>query len=222
VDDNLEDEISITLIATGFNRPVVTKHDLHEVRNLYTPPQEQKVETITEVQMVVEPVGQQTLIEELVRLTPEVSAVNTSSTLFNDSSIEKTDKTPEKSIQNPEPLEIRTFFRQEPEFEIVNPVIKPEGQTPVYVHTPVEKPGIEQEDQRMDRINKLKSLSHKTLSPSNVEEMERVPAYMRRNVDLPESGQASDSNVSRYTLGTDSNNKTGLRENNSFLHDNVD
>jgi cell division protein FtsZ len=222
VDDNLEDEISITLIATGFNKPKVTVHPLNEVRNLYTPPQEQKVETITEVQLVAEPVSQQTIIEELVRITPEVSAVNTSTTLFNDSSSEKTDNAPEKSFQNPEPLEIRTFFRQEPEFEIVHPVVKPEVQTPVYVHTPVEKPSIEQEDQRMDRINKLKSLSHKTLSPSNVEEMERVPAYMRRNVDLPDSGQASDSNVSRYTLGTDSNNKTGLRENNSFLHDNVD
>ena len=104
----------------------------------------------------------------------------------------------------------------------MNPVSKPEIKTPVYVHTPVEKPGIEQEDQRLDRINKLKNLSHKTLSPSNVEEMERVPAYMRRNVDLPETGQTSDSNVSRYTLGNDANNKTGLRENNSFLHDNVD
>jgi cell division protein FtsZ len=74
----------------------------------------------------------------------------------------------------------------------------------------------------LDRINKLKNLSHKTLSPSNVEEMERVPAYMRRNVDLPEGTQSDENNVSRYTLGTDAYNRTGLRENNSFLHDNVD
>jgi len=52
--------------------------------------------------------------------------------------------------------------------------------------------------------------------------MERVPAYMRRNVDLPETGQANENSISRYTLGTDANNRTGLRENNSFLHDNVD
>ena len=223
VDDNLEDEISITLIATGFNKPVVTKHNLDDSRNmLYAPQASVKVEPITEVQMVIEPVAPQKHTEEHVWSAPEASVTNVPTTLFSDSTSDKTEKASEKSIQNTEPLEIRSFFNQEPEFEIVNPVSKPEIKTPVYVHTPVEKPGIEQEDQRLDRINKLKNLSHKTLSPSNVEEMERVPAYMRRNVDLPETGQTSDSNVSRYTLGNDANNKTGLRENNSFLHDNVD
>ena len=143
--------------------------------------------------------------------------------MFNDSFSEPVAKTPEKTIQNSEPLEVKTYFKpQEPEFEIVNPVAKPEPRAPIYINTPVENPRIEPEDQRLDRINKLKNLSHKTLSPSNVEEMERVPAYMRRNVDLPEGIQPDDSNVSRYTLGTDAYNRTGLRENNSFLHDNVD
>ena len=50
------------------------------------------------------------------------------------------------------------------------------------------------------------------------------PRKARRivDVDLPEGIQPDDSNVSRYTLGTDAYNRTGLRENNSFLHDNVD
>jgi cell division protein FtsZ len=222
VDDNLEDEISITLIATGFSRPVVTKHNLDEVKNTLYAPQAVKVETITEVQMVVEPVSPLKNNEELIRIIPEVLISNAPSTLFSDSVSDKNEKPSEKSIQSPEPIEIKSFFGQQPEFEIVNPVIKPEAMTPAYTYPAVEKQTIEQEDQRLDRISKLKNLSHKTLSPSNVEEMERVPAYMRRNVDLPESSQASDSNVSRYTLGTDANNKTGLRENNSFLHDNVD
>jgi len=222
VDDNLDEEISITLIATGFNKPVVTKHNLDEVKNTLYAPQAIKVEPITEVQLVVEPVIPERNAEELVRITPEVSESNTHSTLFSDSAFAKSDKPAEKSIQETEPMEIKSYFRQEPEFEIVNQVVKPEANTPANVYPSVEKQNIEQEDQRQDRISKLKSLSHKTLSPSNVEEMERVPAYMRRNVDIPESSQANDSNVSRYTLGTDANNKTGLRENNSFLHDNVD
>jgi len=223
VDDNLEDEISITLIATGFSRPIVTKHNLDEVKNtLYAPQSSVKVEPITEVQMVIEPAITQKSAEELVRLTPEVSVSNISATLFTDNASEKPEKPAEQSMQNSEPVEFKSFFRQEPEFEIVNQAVKPEVKAPVIFNAPVEKQTIEQEDQRLDRISKLKNLSHKTLSPSNVEEMERVPAYMRRNVDLPETSQANDSNVSRYTLGTDANNKTGLRENNSFLHDNVD
>jgi cell division protein FtsZ len=221
VDDNLEDEISITLIATGFSRPVVTKYNLDEVKNtLYAPHAAVKVEPITEVQLVVEPAVLQKASEEPSRISfQETTASNNPLTLFTDNS---TEKTAEKSIQNAEPIEVKSFFRQEPEFEIVNPVSKPEVKAPVYVHVPVEKPTVEQEDQRLDRISKLKNLSHRTLSPSNVEEMERVPAYMRRNVDLPEASQMNDSQVSRYTLGSDGNNKTGLRENNSFLHDNVD
>jgi cell division protein FtsZ len=164
----------------------------------------------------------QKTIEEPSRIIPEPSANTTPMTLFADNSAEKSERTTETSIQNPEPLEIISFFNQEPEFEIINPVIKPEVKATVYEHTPVQKPILEQEDQRLDRISKLKNLSHKTLSPSNVEEMERVPAYMRRNVDLPETSQMNDSQVSRYTLGSDASNKTGLRENNSFLHDNVD
>ena len=223
VDDNLDDEISITLIATGFSRPVVTKYNLDEVKNtLYAPQAAIKVEPITEVQLVVEQVILQKTSEEPSRIIiPETTVNNIPLTLFTDNASGKIEKSAETSTQDAEPIEVKSFFRQEPEFEIVNPM-RAEVKTPVYVHTAVEKPSLEQEDQRLDRINKLKNLSHKTLSPSNVEEMERVPAYMRRNVDLPEASQLNDNQVSRYTLGSDGNNKTGLRENNSFLHDNVD
>jgi len=222
VDDNLDDEISITLIATGFSRPVVTKHHLDEIKNTLYAPQAVKVESITEVQLVVEQANSVKSTEEPSRILPDPAVNNNPLTLFAENPSERSEKSVETSIQNAEPIEVKSFFRQEPEFEIVSPVMKPEAKTPVYVHTPVEKPIIEQEDQRQDRINKLKSLSHKTLSTSNVEEMERVPAYMRRNVDLPEASQMNEGQVSRYTLGSDANNKTGLRENNSFLHDNVD
>ncbi len=222
VDDNLEDEISITLIATGFSRPVVTVHPLNEVKNTLYEPQVRKVETISEVQMVVEPVTPEKSTEEHAWTMPEITASNTPPTLFNESAADKSEKTAEKNLQNPEPIEITSFFRQEPEFEIVNPAPKPEAKAPAYGNKNDDKQIVEQEDQRLDRINKLKNLSHKTLSPSNVEEMERVPAYMRRNVDLPESSQLNENNVSRYTLGTDGNNNGALRENNSFLHDNVD
>ncbi len=221
VDDNLEDEISITLIATGFNKPVVTKYNLDETQNTLYTPQAIKVEPITEVRLIesVKPLKD---IEEPARIMPEVTVSNTPVTLFNDSAIEKKEQVTEKSTMETEPVEIKSFFRQDPELEIVIPEMKPEEKQPVNDISVIEKQSIEQEDQRQERINKLKNLSHKTVTPSNVEEMERIPAYMRRNVDLPDVSQLNESQVSRYTLGADSNNKTGLRENNSFLHDNVD
>jgi cell division protein FtsZ len=222
VDDNLDDEISITLIATGFNKPVVITHTLNGVKNTLYEPAVAKAESITEVQLMVEPVVLSKPLTEPVKIMPEVSVNNTGYTLFTENSAEKKDVSQEKEIQKPEPFEVKSFFHQEPELEIIMPVTMPEAKAPVHAFRSTEIQEKEQEEKSQDRINKLKNLSHKPISASNVEEMERVPAYMRRNVDLPDASQLNESTVSRYTLSTDNNNKTGLRENNSFLHDNVD
>jgi cell division protein FtsZ len=222
VDDNLDDEISITLIATGFNKPVVITHTLNGVKNTLYEPTVVKTETITEVQLRAEPVVQAKPIEESIKIMPEVNINHAGFTLFNDHTAEKKELSVEKEVPKPEPFEIKSFFQQEPELEIIMPVTMPEIKAPVHAFRSTEIQEKEQEEKSQDRINKLKNLSHKTISASNVEEMERVPAYMRRNVDLPDASQLNESTVSRYTLSTDSNNKTGLRENNSFLHDNVD
>ena len=72
-----------------------------------------------------------------------------------------------------------------------------------------------------DRRKKLKEFNYKFHNnPSKIEEMEKVPAYKRREVDLSNDAQV-DIN-SRMSIGIDSNDDTQLRSNNSFLHDNVD
>lgn len=72
-----------------------------------------------------------------------------------------------------------------------------------------------------DRRRKLKEFNYKFHNnPSKIEEMEKEPAYKRLGVDLSQNTQ-TDTN-SRMSIGTDSNDDTQLRSNNSFLHDNVD
>ena len=72
-----------------------------------------------------------------------------------------------------------------------------------------------------DRRKKLKEFNYKFHNnPSKIEELEKEPAYKRNGVDLSNNAQA-DTN-SRMSIGTDSNDDTQLRSNNSFLHDNVD
>lgn len=72
-----------------------------------------------------------------------------------------------------------------------------------------------------DRRRKLKEFNYKFHNnPSKIEEMEKEPAYKRNGVDLSNNAQANIN--SRMSLGTDSNDDTQLRSNNSFLHDNVD
>jgi len=72
-----------------------------------------------------------------------------------------------------------------------------------------------------DRRRKLKEFNYKFHNnPSKVEEMEKEPAYKRSGIDLSHNAQSNTN--SRMSIGTDSNDDTQLRSNNSFLHDNVD
>jgi len=72
-----------------------------------------------------------------------------------------------------------------------------------------------------ERRKKLKEFNYKFHNNiSRDEELERVPAYKRQNIELTKV-QINGSN-SRISVGTDSNDDLQLRSNNSFLHDNVD
>jgi cell division protein FtsZ len=76
-------------------------------------------------------------------------------------------------------------------------------------------------DRADERRRKLKDFNYKFQnSLSNIDEIEKEPAYKRQGVDLEESPK--DGKISRTTLGEDNNDEIQLRSNNSFLHDNVD
>ncbi len=73
-----------------------------------------------------------------------------------------------------------------------------------------------------ERILRLKDLSMKLRSTSGLQELENEPAYKRKQMQLKEVPHSSESQVSRFTLGSDDDGQTEIRPNNSFLHDNVD
>lgn len=73
-----------------------------------------------------------------------------------------------------------------------------------------------------ERRKKLKDFNYKFRhNASNIDEIEKEPAYKRMGIDLSEKS-ATDETISRTSIGTDSNDDIQLRSNNSFLHDNVD
>ena len=83
-------------------------------------------------------------------------------------------------------------------------------------------PNEEQLKKSQERIMRLKALSLKMKTSSGISELESEPAYKRRSIKLEDVPHSSEDNISRFTLSEDEENKTKLRENNSFLHDNVD
>ena len=67
----------------------------------------------------------------------------------------------------------------------------------------------------------MKSFNYK-FNTSKIDDIEKVPAYKRQGLELDNSQHSSDNSISRTTLGVDENDEIQLRNNNSFLHDNVD
>ncbi|HRH69486.1 MAG TPA: cell division protein FtsZ [Flavobacteriales bacterium] len=76
------------------------------------------------------------------------------------------------------------------------------------------------------RVAKVRELNQRLRTPNGLSDLEREPAYKRKNIQLNESTQSTDSNISRYTLSeeTDENGerRVELKRNNPYLHDNVD
>ena len=75
-----------------------------------------------------------------------------------------------------------------------------------------------------ERRERMKSFNYKFVNKvkSNIDEIEREPAYKRMGVSLDNTTHSSEIKVSRTSLGTDENDDIQFRSNNSFLHDNVD
>jgi cell division protein FtsZ len=73
-----------------------------------------------------------------------------------------------------------------------------------------------------ERENRLRAISQQLRTPSGLTDLEDVPAYKRNNIELEETTHSAEDEVSTYTLTEGENNTTELKQNNSFLHDNVD
>jgi cell division protein FtsZ len=77
-------------------------------------------------------------------------------------------------------------------------------------------------EQMKQRMSYLKELNDAAKKENSVEQLENVPAYKRKGVNLVEVTHSSETNISRTSLIEEPEKKPELRTNNSFLHDNVD
>jgi len=105
------------------------------------------------------------------------------------------------------------------------------GGFPVYnTKTTDSKTDIHSARKAVERIKTLQKSTEKfkeaglaqTDERANIDKLEAIPAYRRKNIDLEASVPSKESNVSRLTLGSDDDNQMRLRSNNQYLHDNVD
>jgi cell division protein FtsZ len=81
-----------------------------------------------------------------------------------------------------------------------------------------------------ERVKKLRKshekvkeqLYNKANSNESIDELENEPAYVRKKIKLDESRPSKESKISKYSLSEDEDKNSKLREDNAYLHDNVD
>lgn len=122
---------------------------------------------------------------------------------------ESTDFTPENDMD-----EEITLSRKD-----VTPEAEKESEGPVYTN---RIPDEDQLKRSQERVMKIKELGMKMKTPSGINDLEKEPAYKRRQINLDEVPHSSENNISRFTLSEDEEGKPRLNDDNSFLHDNVD
>ncbi len=78
---------------------------------------------------------------------------------------------------------------------------------------------------REERVSKIRELGMR-MKNYGIDDLEKEPAYKRRDVRLEDVPHSSEREVSRYTLteeeNEEGNRQTGIKRNNSFLHDKPD
>ncbi|MBN2237250.1 MAG: cell division protein FtsZ [Bacteroidales bacterium] len=222
-DAALGNSISITLIATGFDRPDKDEPKTALPKKV-TQLHEDKVETaampLPKVQPVVETSNEIELIDKAKTFESESNTKKTVYTLDNTTKSEKKTETPDFSIQPSKELIIREISSSShptnDSNEDLDSLFEQKNSSAI-------KPSAEntevQDLKHKERTKKLRELSY--LGNKNIDELENVPAYKRKNVNLTLNIPSEDSEVSRFTL-SESDEGLEIRTNNKFLHDNVD
>lgn len=107
-----------------------------------------------------------------------------------------------------------------PEMKIVlrdEPVEPEQPQQPVQPQQLHDEQLEEQKRKQMERVAKLRSISFNVKNMENNQEIENVPAYLRRNVDLDNGAGSAEHFYSGYTVGNNGDNQTEINTINTFL-----
>lgn len=215
-EESLGDKISVTIIATGFKTREELGHETEVVKQSAKVVHVLGRENIVAEKSTAPQPLYDTKSQEPVLINKEegyVPEVKNSIQENREVTFEFNVAVPGKESPISTPLAEQ---REEPVDKKQEPVVYN-----LHDDTLEEDPTEEQLRKSRERIMKLKSLSYR-IGNTNISDLEKEPAYKRRNVKLDAVQHSSESSVSRYTLTNEDEKKTELRQNNSFLHDNVD
>ena len=220
-DPSLGDNVSVTIIATGFNSkqetgfetPMIKERKIVNLDEKTPEPVNQTIvinEVNTDEAFVYTKQEIDTPVSENIPTQIEEEIVSRFETNINSQEIKNNQQENNNAIEftfNNIDEKNKNFLDETKAMNIVN------------------QETISREEQiklAQDRIRKLKDITLRMKSPEGLAALEKQTAFERKNIILENKMPSLESNVSRYTLFEDENKKIEIRPNNSFLHDNVD
>lgn len=226
-DPSLGDNVSVTIIATGFNtktsgyEPAIIKE--RKVVNLDQPEVKPAAE-VKQTNIVDEIQKAEPFVytkEEKVEKTEEPVVVNVVPVVpeTKQEDFTYTVNTTETIVENSTEETVSETTTTEFTFHTVNS----ESNDTVESSSNTESTSREEQIRlAQERIRKLKEITLKMKSPDGLAQLEKETAFSRKNIALENKTPSSESQVSRFTLSEGDDKKIEIRPNNSFLHDNVD
>ena len=237
IDPELGAAVSVTVVATGFEE----KRKPKGTTIVGLDEEDFKVSDKTESSLSIEPVvdlssndSPQHILDleeeeytapidelmtfglpEAVEIIPQV--VEEKKIVF-ELNIDEEEETPEQVISS--------ILQEEPKLEMKTVVLEMDDEQEVEtLRTLDSSPKVSSDNMKVEareRENRLRAISQQLRTPSGLTNLEDIPAYKRNEIELDETSHSAENEISTYTLSDGKNNTTELKQNNSFLHDNVD
>jgi cell division protein FtsZ len=239
IDPELGAAVSVTVVATGFeekrkpkgttivgldeedvkvNEKIESSLSIEPVVDLLSNDSPQHILDLEEEEYIA-PIDELMTfgIPEAVQAIPQIEE---DKKIVFELNIDEEEETPEQVISS--------ILQEEPKVEMKTVVLEMDNEEEVEVETLRtldSNPKVSSDNMKVEareRENRLRAISQQLRTPSGLTNLEDIPAYKRNQIELDETSHSAENEISTYTLSDGKNNSTELKQNNSFLHDNVD
>jgi len=237
IDPELGAAVSVTVVATGFeekrkpkgttivgldeedvkvNEKIESSLSIEPVVDLLSNDSPQHILDLEEEEYIA-PIDELMTfgIPEAVQTIPQIEE---DKKIVFELNIDEEEETPEQVISS--------ILQEEPKVEMKTVVLEMDDEQEVEIlRTLDSNPKVSPDNMKVEareRENRLRAISQQLRTPSGLTNLEDIPAYKRNEIELDETSHSAENEISTYTLSDGKNNSTELKQNNSFLHDNVD
>ena len=237
IDPELGAAVSVTVVATGFeekrkpkgttivgldeedvkvNDKIESSLSIEPVVDLLSNDSPQHILDLEEEEYIA-PIDELMTfgIPEAVQAIPQIEE---DKKIVFELNIDEEEETPEQVISS--------ILQEEPKVEMKTVVLEMDDEQEVEtLRTLDSNPKVSSDNMKVEareRENRLRAISQQLRTPSGLTNLEDIPAYKRNEIELDETSHSAENEISTYTLSDGKNNSTELKQNNSFLHDNVD